>query len=93
MRGERLDLARYSMSTTVVTSTTAEAFEALWDAEDVAHYLKASRSWVYQKADSGILPSVRICGLLCFSPPAIRAYARGTDQTAQVVSLSAHTRG
>jgi hypothetical protein len=26
-----------------------EGFETLWDARDVARYLKASRSWVYPK--------------------------------------------
>jgi len=49
--------------------------DALWDANDVAHYLKASRSWVYQKAEAGLLPYLRIGGLLRFDPRAIRAWA------------------
>ena len=45
--------------------------------EDVATYLKASRSWVYLHAEDGTLPCVRIGGLLRFLPDQIRAYARG----------------
>jgi excisionase family DNA binding protein len=49
----------------------------LWTAVDVAHFLQVSRSWVYQKAESGLLPCLRIGGLLRFDPDAIRAYASG----------------
>ena len=56
-------------------------FEALWDANDVAHYLKVSRSWVYQKAEAGLLPSFRIGGLLRFNPEAVRAWAQGKPAT------------
>jgi excisionase family DNA binding protein len=51
--------------------------ESLWDANDVARYLRASRSWVYHRAESGELPCLRIGGLLRFEPEAVRAYARG----------------
>jgi predicted DNA-binding transcriptional regulator AlpA len=54
--------------------------ESLWDVRDVMAYLKASRSWVYLKAEAGILPSLRIGGLLRFDPEAIRAFARGEVQ-------------
>ncbi len=61
----------------------------LWDAKDVATYLKASRSWVYQKAEGGELPCLRIGGLLRFDPATIRAYARGEQPVqARVISLS-----
>jgi hypothetical protein len=51
--------------------------DSLWDAHDVAAFLKASRSWVYQRAEAGTLPCLRIGGLLRFDPDAIRAFARG----------------
>jgi hypothetical protein len=51
--------------------------DSLWDAHDVAAFLKASRSWVYQRAEAGMLPCIRIGGLLRFDPEAIRAFARG----------------
>ena len=51
--------------------------EGLWDVRDVAAYYKASRSWVYQQAESGMLPCLRIGGLLRFDPFAVRAFARG----------------
>jgi hypothetical protein len=35
-----------------VIELAPDGFETLWDARDVARYLKASRSWVYQKAES-----------------------------------------
>lgn len=49
--------------------------ENLWDARDVARYLKASRSWVYQRAEAGLLPCFRIGGLLRFEPAAVRTWA------------------
>jgi len=51
--------------------------DGLWDANDVAEYLKVSRSWVYHRAEAGQLPHVRVGGLLRFDPAAIRAAARG----------------
>lgn len=51
--------------------------EALWNALDVAAYLKVSRSWVYLHAEDGSIPSVRIGGLRRFLPDQVRAYARG----------------
>ena len=41
----------------------------------VARYLKASRSWVYQKAESGLLPYVKVGGLVRFVPGRIREIA------------------
>jgi excisionase family DNA binding protein len=46
----------------------------LWTANDVASYLKVSRSWVYHRAESGELPYVRVGALLRFQPSAIRTY-------------------
>lgn len=55
--------------------------QGLWNANDVAGYLKVSRSWVYHRAESGELPCVRIGGLLRFVPDEIRAFARGERPT------------
>jgi excisionase family DNA binding protein len=52
-------------------------FERLWDASDVAHYLKVSRSWVYHQAEAGALPHRRVGALLRFDPATIRAFALG----------------
>jgi len=49
----------------------------LWDANDVARYMKVSRSWVYQRAEAGTLPCLRVGGLVRFDPDTIRAFARG----------------
>jgi excisionase family DNA binding protein len=51
------------------------ATETLWDARDVARYLKVSRSWVYQKAEAGLLPYLRVGGLVRFVPERIREFA------------------
>jgi len=51
--------------------------DRLWDANDVAEYLKVSRSWVYHRAEAGQLPCVRVGGLLRFDPSAICASVRG----------------
>ena len=46
---------------------------------DVAAFLQVSRSWVYQKAEAGLLPVIRLpgSGLLRFEPDTIRAFALG----------------
>jgi excisionase family DNA binding protein len=56
--------------------------DGLWTAVDVARFLRVSRSWVYQRAQAGLLPSVKLGGALRFEPAAIRAYVasgRGPD--------------
>jgi excisionase family DNA binding protein len=58
--------------------------EQLWDANDVARYLKVSRSWVYHRAEAGSLPLRRVGGLLRFEPAAIRAFATGESPTPDV---------
>jgi excisionase family DNA binding protein len=60
-----------------VTAPGPASRDRLWDANDVAAYLKVSRSWVYHRAEAGQLPCVRVGGLLRFDPAAIRAAARG----------------
>ncbi len=50
--------------------------EGLWDATDVARYLKMSKSWVYHASERGELPHVRIGASLRFDPSAIRAWLR-----------------
>lgn len=52
-----------------------DGIETLWDARDVARYLKVSRSWVYQKAEAGLLPHLKVGGLVRFVPERVRAYA------------------
>lgn len=61
--------------------------EPLWDALDVARFLKVSRSWVYQQAEAGLLPHRRVGGLLRFDPAAIRAWFRGDTETRSVIPL------
>ena len=55
----------------------AAASKALWDARDVATFFKASRNWVYQQAELGKIPCVRIGGLLRFDPARIKAMGSG----------------
>ena len=50
---------------------------ALWEARDVAAFLRVSLSWVYQQLEAGFLPYLRIGSLLRFEPDAIRRFARG----------------
>jgi excisionase family DNA binding protein len=72
----------------------ASARDGLWDANDVAGYLKVSRSWVYHRAEAGQLPCVRVGGLLRFDPAAIRASARGEAMvTKRVVAFAKKIRG
>jgi excisionase family DNA binding protein len=50
--------------------------DGLWDSNDVARYLKVSRSWVYHRAEAGQLPHLRVGGLLRFDAEVVRAFAR-----------------
>ncbi|OLE63341.1 MAG: hypothetical protein AUG04_05615 [Deltaproteobacteria bacterium 13_1_20CM_2_69_21] len=61
--------------------------KTLWDARDVATFLKASRNWVYQQAELGKIPSVRIGGLLRFDPEKIKALGSGELQAASTARL------
>jgi len=51
--------------------------ESLWDAEDAARYLKASRSMIYKLGQTGDLPSLRVGACLRFDPAVVRAFAHG----------------
>lgn len=63
--------------------------ETLWTADDVAAYLKVSRSWVYHRAESGRLPHVRVGGLLRFQPNEIRVYVETSSaEPARAKTLS-----
>ena len=61
----------------------------LWRPEDVARFLQVSRSWVYQKSESGLLPVIRMPGssLLRFEPDTIRAFARGDWMPAKILTV------
>jgi antitoxin HigA-1 len=38
-----------------------------------------SRSWVYHRAEAGLLPHLRVGGLLRFDPDVVRAFARNGE--------------
>ena len=57
-------------------SAPSRSDHQLWDANDVASYLKVSRSWVYHRAEAGQLPHLRVGGLLRFDPTTVRAFAQ-----------------
>lgn len=61
--------------------------EGLWDARDVAAYLKCSTSFVYKAAEDGRLPCVRIGSMLRFVPDIVRAFARGESRGRTVIPL------
>jgi excisionase family DNA binding protein len=65
----------------------------LWDANDVARYLKVSRSWVYQRAKAGLLPCLRLGGLLRFDPEKVRSFARGEIQPPKVLGFPGSPSG
>jgi hypothetical protein len=72
-----------SVARTAMFAEPQPTNESLWTVKDVAVYLRASTSWVYQKAEAGLIPHLpRLPGssFLRFEPEAIRAYARGEWQ-------------
>jgi excisionase family DNA binding protein len=62
---------------TAPTPAPGPDWNGLWDSNDVARYLKVSRSWVYHRAEAGLLPCVRIGSLLRFDPKVIARLAQG----------------
>ncbi|MCC6808234.1 MAG: helix-turn-helix domain-containing protein [Deltaproteobacteria bacterium] len=66
--------------------------ESLWTVDDVAQYLRVSKSQVYQSAERGKLPCTRLGDsnsrrrALRFEPAAIRAWAMRHAQPAGVHS-------
>ncbi len=56
-------------------SRISQSCDRLWDAVDVATFLKTSRSWVYMRAERNEIPFLRIGGLLRFQPSKIREWA------------------
>lgn len=50
--------------------------DALWDAFDVARFLKTSRSWVYMRVERAEIPHLRVGGLIRFEPARVREWAQ-----------------
>jgi hypothetical protein len=71
-RGNRRRAIQATLPAHPIAST-----KRLWDARDVATFLKASRNWVYLQAELGKIPYVRLGGLLRFDPEKIKALANG----------------
>jgi excisionase family DNA binding protein len=65
--------------------------DALWRIEDVMAYLQVSRSWVYQRVANGVIPALRVGGLLRFKSSTIKAWAEGSETSARVVTLKGDT--
>ncbi|MSP93215.1 MAG: DNA-binding protein [Myxococcales bacterium] len=59
--------------------------ERLLTVKDVAEFLQMSPSWVYKRAEAGLLPVRRFGGRLRFAPGEIRAYASGEWQPLRAV--------
>ncbi len=58
---------------------TVQDQERLWNANDVARYVGASRSWVYHQAEAGRLPCIRLLGFLRFHPQAVREFVKAAS--------------
>jgi len=60
--------------------------EAVWTALDVARFFRAHRNWVYAQAARGVLPSIRVGGLLRFNPTQIRALVEVSEGAPQLLA-------
>ena len=54
--------------------------DALLTAEELAHALRVSRSWVYEAARNGTIPVLRIGALKRFELEAVKAHLRGNAE-------------
>ena len=66
--------------------------ETLWTVAEVAAFLKVSRSWVYHRLESGLLPHIRVGALVRFDPAAIRAHISACSSSPPVRIPSANLR-
>jgi excisionase family DNA binding protein len=69
-----------------------EGFDALWNVNDVARFLKCSPSFIYKAAEAGRLPCLRIGRMLRFDPKEIVRFARGDEQNGVVLDLKTRRR-
>jgi|CXWL01.1.fsa_nt_gi excisionase family DNA binding protein len=82
------DIARLDIQTDRATRLPSRevplqtASDGLWNAGEVAKFLKVSLSWVYKESQSGRLPTRRVGALIRFSPDAIRSYSRSPGSPA-----------
>lgn len=68
-------------------SESGDREEGLWDATDVAKYLRVSRSFVYKAIESGVMPVIRLGAAVRFDPDVIRAWAHGQATAGRAVKL------
>lgn len=62
------------------TNAVCKDDRVLWTAQDLAAYVGCSKSLVYQMAERGDIPSVKIGTLLRFDPEAVRAWVKNLSQ-------------
>jgi len=55
-----------------INASEVPVANGLWTVTEVAAFLKVSRSWVYHRLESGLLPHIRFGGLVRFDPAVIR---------------------
>lgn len=61
--------------------------ENLWDVKQVMTFLNVKRTWVYEAANRGELPHVRLGSKLRFEPDQVREYVRKNRSTVQVATV------
>lgn len=74
-------------------SLRLQSASGLWDANDVATYLRVSRSWVYHRAECGELQCLHVGGLIRFDPEAVRAFALGATKSSKVLPFPPSSSG
>jgi len=62
--------------------------QGLWTTQEVAAFLRVSRSWVYHQAEAGLIPCLRVGSLLRYEPDAIRRFSRGEWKPANVIEMA-----
>jgi hypothetical protein len=67
------------------SGTKSEVAE--WAAEREAFTAEVSRSWVYQKAEAGLLPYLKVGGLVRFVPERIREFALRSSNDSQPFAM------
>jgi excisionase family DNA binding protein len=75
-----------------INATEVPVDNGLWTVAEVAAFLKVSRSWVYHRLESGLLPHIRVGGLVRFDPSTIRAHVSAGSSSHATRAASATIR-
>ena len=66
--------------------------ERLWDVHEAARFLRVSASWIYHRTAAGLLPHLKIDGMVRFEPWTLREFTQHDRVSSTTVKARLATR-